>query len=99
MLNVTEKNIKYISSVLTLYVDSLKTEVYSLLYKSKKLSFSQEIDMCVLTLINKLKMLLRKFDHQIIAQKDQLLLFTHNNNHGKEILSKFNINYDGSKIN
>tara|TARA_A100001011_G_C13654096_1_gene572863 strand:- start:16 stop:159 length:144 start_codon:yes stop_codon:yes gene_type:complete len=44
-------------------------------------------------------MLLRKFDHQIIAQEDQLLLFTYKNDHGKEILSKFNINYDRSKIN
>ena len=99
LINLTDKYIKNISIAFTLYVDSLKTEVYSLLYKSKKLSRSQEIDKCVSTIINKAKMLLKKIDDQIITEEVLILLFTCNNDYGKEILYKFNINYDESKIN
>merc|ERR1712070_768553 len=65
-----------------------------LLNKNKKLGRAQEIGKSVISLIHTSKKLIKQFDDQIITQEILLLSFTFINDQGKEILSKFNINYD-----
>ena len=75
-------------------IDCLKTDIFSLLNKNKKLGRAQEVDKSVVSLIHTSKKLIKQFDDQIITQEILLLSFTFINDQGKEILSKFNITYD-----
>ena len=72
----------------------MKSDVLLLLNKSKKLADLPKVDKNILFLIQTSKLLIRKFDDQIITQEILLLSFTHINDQGKEILSKFDITYD-----
>ena len=75
-------------------IDRLKTDVFSLLNKNKKLGRAQEVDKSVISLIHTSKKLIKQFNDQIVTQEILLLSFTFINDQGKEILSKFNITYD-----
>ena len=94
ILEDSEKYIRDMIGALTSNVDSLKSEVFSLLNKNKKLSRTQEIDKSIFTLINTSKKLMKKFNDQIITQEILLFSFTFINDQSKEILSKFNITSD-----
>ena len=72
----------------------MKTDVFSLLNKHKKIDRVQEVDKTFLSQVHTPKILLKQFDDQIITQEILLLLFTYINDEGKEILSKFNVTYD-----
>ena len=72
----------------------MKSDVLLLLNKNKNLGDLPKVDKTILSLIHTSKLLLRKFDDQIITQEILLLSFTYINDKGKEILSKFDITYD-----
>ncbi len=75
-------------------IDRLKSNIFSLLNKNKKVGRTHEVDKSVVFLIHTSKKLIKQFDDQIITQEILLLSFTFINDQGKEILSKFNITYD-----
>ena len=95
ILDDTEKYIKDIINALTPNIYALKNEIYSLINLSNELTSSQELDESILKLIKTSKMLSKKFNDKIVTQEVLFLSFTFINDQGKEILSKFNITYDG----
>jgi len=94
LLNNSEQYIIDMLVVLGSNIDRLKTDIFLLLNKNKKLGRAQEVDKSVVSLIHTSKKLIKQFDDQIITQEILLLSFTFINDQGKEILSKFNITYD-----
>ena len=94
ILKDSDKYIKDILVSLTSNIDDLKSDIYLLLNKGKKISSYKEADKSIQTLINTSKMLLKQFDDQVITQEILLLSFTIINDQAKEILLKYNITYD-----
>ena len=94
LLNNSEQYISDMLVSLDSNIDRLKTSIFSLLNKNKKLGRAQEVDKSVVFLIHTSKKLIKKFNDQIITQEILLLSFTIINDQGKDILSKFNITYD-----
>ena len=94
LLNDVEKYISDILLAITPNLDFLKSDVFLLLNKNKKLVSSQKVDKSILSLITQSKMLLKEFNDQIITQEILLLSFTLINDQAKEVLSKYNITYN-----
>ena len=95
LLNDSEQYISDMLAALTSNKDCLQAEIFSLLNKNRKLGRAQEVDKSLLSLIHTSKILMKQFEDLIITQEILLLSFTFINDQVKEILSKFNVTYDG----